>query len=133
MKNDPVRRRSSKTWYSVRFVFVHTPADPRELTTYEERITVWLARSVEEAFKRAEIEAKAYVQTLDPQRWALHEVGLEQSYLHVGDLGDGSEVFSLMRDSELSADAYLNAFFDTGHERQSSGDGRGGVGGGGAG
>ena len=118
MKNDPVRRRSSKTWYSVRFVFVHTLADPRELTTYEERITVWLARSVEEAFKRAEIEAKAYVQTLDPQRWALHEVGLEQSYLHVGELGDGSEVFSLMRSSRLSPDHYISMYTDTGTEPQ---------------
>ena len=118
MKNDPVRRRSSKTWYSVRFVFVHTPADPRELTTYEERITVWLARSVEEAFKRAEIEAKAYVQTLDPQRWTLHEVGLEQSYLHVGELGDGAEVFSLMRSSRLSPDHYISMYTDTGTEPQ---------------
>jgi len=30
----------------------------------------------------------------------------------------GSEVFSLLRNSDLQPDEYLNAFFDTGSERQ---------------
>jgi hypothetical protein len=112
-----VKRDLPKTWYSVRFIFVHTPADPAEPTTYQERITVWLASSVDEAFKRAEIEAKAYVQTLDPQRWALHEVALEQSYLHVGELGDGSEVFSQIRNSTLRPDQYISMYTDAGSHR----------------
>ena len=32
----------------------------------------------------------------------------------------GAEVFSLARDSELASDEYLDSFFDTGTERQSS-------------
>ncbi len=31
----------------------------------------------------------------------------------------GTEVFSLLRDSELKPEAYLDAFFDTGGEHQS--------------
>lgn len=31
---------------------------------------------------------------------------------------DGAEVFSLMRDSDLEPDDYLDAFFSTGNERQ---------------
>ena len=33
-------------------------------------------------------------------------------------LGDGAEVFSLMRDSDLTPHEYLDHFFDTGDERQ---------------
>lgn len=32
-------------------------------------------------------------------------------------LGDGVEVFSLIRDSDLGVDDYLNRFHDTGNER----------------
>jgi hypothetical protein len=32
----------------------------------------------------------------------------------------GAEVFSLMRDSELAPDDYIDRFFDTGQERQAS-------------
>ncbi|SCG64273.1 hypothetical protein GA0070213_10871 [Micromonospora humi] len=32
--------------------------------------------------------------------------------------GHGAEVYSLMRDSDLPAGAYLTRFFDTGDERQ---------------
>jgi len=36
----------------------------------------------------------------------------------------GAEVFSLLRESDLEPDAYLDAFFDTGTERQTeSGEG----------
>jgi hypothetical protein len=31
---------------------------------------------------------------------------------------DGSEVFALMRDSELSSDEYLDTYFSTGTERE---------------
>jgi hypothetical protein len=34
--------------------------------------------------------------------------------------GQGAEIFSLLRDSELEPDEYLDAFFDTGTEREAS-------------
>jgi hypothetical protein len=44
--------------------------------------------------------------------------GLAQAYLLFDEVGDGAEVFSLLRTSNLDPDAYLDRYFDTGHERQ---------------
>ena len=51
-------------------------------------------------------------------------LNLAQVCLLPGHPTSGAEVFSLIRDSELPTDQYLDAFFDTGSERQSSWDGR---------
>lgn len=52
-----------------------------------------------------------------------HEyVGLAQAFLLSEDPAvDGAEVFSLIRDSNLDPDAYLDRFFDTGQEHQTDG------------
>ncbi|WGX98091.1 hypothetical protein [Nocardioides sp. L-11A] len=42
---------------------------------------------------------------------------LFQSYEMYDAPGEGAEVFSLMRSSELNPDDYLDTFFDTGDER----------------
>jgi hypothetical protein len=44
--------------------------------------------------------------------------GLAQAYKLFDPPVDGAEVFSLIRDSQLAPDDYLNTFFDTGSERQ---------------
>jgi pentatricopeptide repeat protein len=43
---------------------------------------------------------------------------LAQGYAMVDEPEHAAEVFSLMRDSDLATDAYLDRFFDTGDERQ---------------
>ncbi len=113
-----MKRDVPKAWYSVRFLFVHTPIDPNEPTGFEERITVWHATSVDDAFARAEAEAKQYVQTLDPSLWSHHEVALEQSYWMVTELGDGAEVFAQLRKSPLRPDQYISMFADVGSSEQ---------------
>ena len=47
-------------------------------------------------------------------------LGLAQVYSLADDPGHGAELFSLLRDSQLQPDAYLDAFFNTGEERQGS-------------
>jgi hypothetical protein len=98
-------------WYAVRCIFEWRPG------TYEERITLWSCGSFEDAVERAEQEAHEYVNMAALQGY----VGLAQAYL-VGEEqpGDGEEVFSLLRDSELSPHQYASTFFDTGQERTSS-------------
>jgi hypothetical protein len=44
-------------------------------------------------------------------------LGLAQSYQLSAEPGDGVEVLSLMRDSELEPEQYLDAYFATGSER----------------
>jgi len=83
---------------------------------YEERITLWLAASAEEAIERAEVEAIEYAGAIEesPDTY----LGIAQSYRLADTPGDGAEAFSLMRSSVLETDEYLDAFFDTGTERQ---------------
>jgi hypothetical protein len=82
--------------------------------TYEERVTLWRAPSHDGAIERAEAEARDYAAVLAPAEY----LGLAQSYRLSDAPADGVEVFSLLRDSELTPSDYLNAFFDTGSERQ---------------
>lgn len=105
-------------WYSVRCVFAVGWPPEAVGETYEERITLWRAQSAEEAVARAETEAKEYAATIEdgPSTYT----GLAQCYRLDDEPGDGAEVFSLMRDSKLSPDDYLDRFFDTGSERQVS-------------
>ena len=79
---------------------------------------MWRAGSFEEAVARAEAEAAEYASVVAeaPDEY----LGLAQAYRLVDGPGDGTEVFSLVRESELGARAYLGRFFDTGAERQGS-------------
>ena len=96
-------------WFAVRCVFRWT-----QPPTYEERITLWQAESLDDAIARAEAEALAYAKRRNSEY-----LEMAQAYW-IGSVppADGSEVFSLMRDSELDPDDYLDTFYDTGRERQ---------------
>lgn len=106
-------------WYAVRCVFSHpTAEDPSAEqessgAAYEERITLWRATSGAEAIARAEVEAQEYVADLGEESEYL---GLAQAYQLDDDPVDRAEVFSLMRESELSPKEYLETFFSTGSE-----------------
>src|SRR5207248_2714888 len=82
---------------------------------YEERITVWRAGTLDEAIALAEADARDYAETLPPNEY----LGLAQAYEMADSLEQGADVFSLIRESHLQACDYLDAFFDTGSERQS--------------
>ncbi|MET8048433.1 hypothetical protein ABZU75_12620 [Streptosporangium sp. NPDC005286] len=97
-------------WYTVRCVFRWgAPHD-----TYEERVTLWRAGSFDEAIVMAEREAARYATGT-----AFEYLGLAQAYRLPDDVIEpGTEVFSLLRDSDLEPEEYLSTFFDTGDERQ---------------
>ncbi|RNL64326.1 DUF4288 domain-containing protein [Nocardioides marmoriginsengisoli] len=106
-------------WYAVRCVF-GSEADNEDETTYEERITLWQATSADEAIERAEVEALAYAASIEEVE--VNYLGLAQCFHLFDDPSDGAEIFSLMRDSELEPDDYLDTFFDSGDERTSHED-----------
>jgi hypothetical protein len=92
-------------WFAVRHVIKNEDA-------YEERITLWRADSFEDAVARAEAEAAEYA-------WEGTEpLQLYQAYLLPDEPGDGAEVFSLIRRSQLPPRDYLGTFFETGSEVQ---------------
>jgi plasmid replication initiation protein len=99
-------------WYAVRSVF-QTPGETDH--AYEERITLWQASTSDEALSRAEAEAEEYAEFAD----VVHLSGFAQVYpLADAPPRDGTEVFSLVRDSALPSNAYVDRFFVTGQERQ---------------
>ncbi|MBN9174152.1 MAG: hypothetical protein J0I70_08365 [Microbacterium sp.] len=94
--------------YSVRAIFRHG-------RVYEERLVLHFALSAADALRLAEREAHEYADALGNCEY----LGLLQAYeLPNGRLEEGSELFSLLRESDLEAADYLTSFFDTGHELQ---------------
>ena|SRR5260221_3627673 len=95
-------------WFAVRHVIENEGS-------FEERITLWRATSEDEAISRAGAEASSYIGMVGGSL-----LGLFQCYRAGEPPTDGSEVFSLIRRSDLAASRYLDAFFDTGTELQRS-------------
>ncbi len=109
------------TSYTVRCVFECPRASFNTLKhLYEERITLWRAECEDEALDKATAEAEAYAKKND-----FRYCGLAQSFWMFTDTDlDGVEVFSLLRESDLGVDQYLDSFFSSGHERQRTEDRR---------
>lgn len=98
-------------WFSVRCVFQFSEG------TFEERVTIWQADDFDGAIRLAEEEAEEYACALDDSSEAEY-LGLAQAFKLFDEPGHGAEVFSLLRDSNLEGDQYIQAFFDTGSEHQ---------------
>ena len=80
---------------------------------YEERITLWVANDFDEAVALAEEEAREYAS--DGGEY----LGLCQAYGLVDSVEkSGVEVFSLLRQSDLDPEEYVDAFFATGEEHE---------------
>jgi hypothetical protein len=99
--------------FSVRCLFLWAPrSDQAAKNLYEERITLWNTSDIEQAIKLAEVEARGYASEGD------RYLGVAQAYALYDDItAEGTEVFSLLRESDLEPDAYVSAFFKTGKER----------------
>jgi hypothetical protein len=100
-------------WYAVRSVIRLNSTETESSRPYEERITLWKAKSFEEAIDRAEAETIEYAEGLGE-----YVVEFGQSYALVDEPGDGTEIFSLLRDSDLEPRPYVATYFATGAERQ---------------
>src|ERR1700722_14317717 len=97
-------------WFSVRCVFAWSGWEGRP---FEERITLWRARSLDHAIELAEREAGEYA-----AEHGFEYLQLSQAYeiTEGSEIGHGTEGFSLLRDSDLAPDDYLDSFFSTGRE-----------------
>lgn len=101
-------------WYSVRCIFrwFHDGSQ-----VYEERITLWQAENPGHAIAQAKADAAEYAEAVEAEF-----LGLSQCYELFDAVGNGAEVYSLVRGSDLPPAAYLTAFFDTGSERSMTSD-----------
>ena len=103
-----------KDSFAVRCFFLWDKrSDQEKRFLYEERITVWRAEKLDRAIALAESEAREYAS--DDSTF----LDFSQGYAMFDRCSEsGIEVYSLLRESDLEAEEYLNTFFDTGHERQ---------------
>ena len=88
---------------------------------YEERITIWNADSLDEAIALAEKEIERYMTEDSSKKEKMDSLGFYQAFAGFKDVSldlQGQEVFSLLRQSDLEPDDYLDKFFDTGDEHQ---------------
>jgi len=101
--------------YSVRCFFEWAPRpDMKKKHLYEERITIWNAEGIDQAIELAEQEADAYAKNIDAEY-----LGLAQGFYLFDKIdSSGTEVYSLLRESNLKPEKYLDHFFDTGNEHQ---------------
>lgn len=109
-----MKHQKTKNWFAVRcfFQFPHAPK-MRKKRLYEERITLWQAADIDEAIALAEQEATEYASNC-----ACKYLQVAQAFALFDDkIKQGTEFFSLFRESNKKADAYLDRFFTTGFER----------------
>jgi hypothetical protein len=101
--------------FSVRCIFRWKPRRGQvRKHLYEERITLWKARDIDEAIAFAEAEAQTYASDS-----GVEYLGLCQAYALVEEPeATAIEVSSLLRDSDLEPTRYLDAFFATGGEHE---------------
>lgn len=102
-------------WFGARTIYrvknSNTVTSPNNL--YEERVVLISANSLDEALAKAEKEAETYATDTD-----MSYLGYVNVFeLYHSKIEDGTEVYSLMRESELDGIAYIERFFDTGSER----------------
>ena len=106
----------SPEWYSAKTIYkTHTVEDGRPTTVFEERVVLFRATDSDDTIAKAEAEAAEYCRTSCGTEY----LGFLDVY-HVGDeaIGHGKEVYSLMRNSDLSNKDYLAHFYDDGKERR---------------
>jgi hypothetical protein len=102
-------------WYSAKTVCKHqTSRDGAPTKLFEERVILLQAVDFDDAIAKGEAEAHEYCRNLDGVTY----IGYVIVYrLFESVVGHGTEVFSLMRESELSNSDYLDHFYDDGKER----------------
>jgi hypothetical protein len=105
--------------YSVRCV-IRWPRRPdqKRKYLYEERITIWRAKNIDDAIEKAELEACRYMKGGSKKA----AEGVQAYWLSdsLGNFRNGAELFSLFRESDLPPGKYLTHYFLSGNERSRS-------------
>jgi len=101
----------SEPWYGVKLIYRLTGMSR---PSYEERVILIRASSDAEAIAEAERRSTKYEDD------TTHYTGYLMAFNIFDEsgpgIGEGVEVFSSIRYSDLDTDAYLNRFYDTGDE-----------------
>jgi hypothetical protein len=100
----------SKDWYSVRSIFrSDTTEDGKPRRAFEERVVLFRAESFDEALAKGEAEAKQYASDW-PHPKILNRI--VAFHIHDEDLREGDEVWSCIRDLDISDEEFHRRIFD---------------------
>ncbi len=107
---------NEREWYSVKCVFEIKLLTQTALSAvYEERIVVLKAISLDDAIKQGLDEAREYEQSVGDG--SIKYSGFISAYhTYEKEIAVKSEVFSMMRKSNLPLNEYLTHFYDDGNE-----------------
>jgi hypothetical protein len=103
---------NSEPWYGVRLIYRMTGCTK---PAYEERILIIRADGADAAILRAERLSRDSYES-DTTVYTGYAMAFHILDEDGGSLGDGVEVFSLIRGSGLDVNDYLDRFHDTGRE-----------------
>jgi len=102
-------------WYAAKTVSKHyCIEDGTPKTLFEERVVLLQATNFDDAIAKGETEAQEYCRALSDVVYTKY---IDVYRLCADTVGHGTEVFSLMRESDLSDKDYLDRFYDDGKER----------------
>lgn len=112
---------NTEPWYSVKCIFRHDKlvqnlnlSEEKGKTMYEERIVLFRANSFEEAIALGEAEARQYAE----RDSTLYYTGFIDAYhLFEREFASGSEVYSLMRQSNRATEEFIDHYYNDGTER----------------
>lgn len=106
----------NKEWYGAKMIFKHIGvSNCVKKNLYEERIILVQAVSFNDAIKEAELEATEYISYDDSTKYLefVNVFKLDEE----DKIGNRTEVYSIMRESDLESNDYLDKFYDTGFEK----------------
>jgi hypothetical protein len=99
----------SQDWYSVRSIFrSDLTEDGQPRRAFEERVVIFRAASLNEALAKGEAEAKRYASEWPLPKMLDHLVAFS---LRTDDLNEGEEVWSTIRDLNLTDADYLQRIY----------------------
>lgn len=108
---------NDEPWYCAKCLFqLHELSRQSGKPVYEERMVLLRAADFDEAIRKAEAEARDYAAGEDVEYLGYVHV----YHIYDAEPGDGTEVFSLMRTTDLPPEAYIEHYHDDGMENGSN-------------
>jgi hypothetical protein len=102
---------AKEPWYGVRCLFRDS-----QNGHYEERTIIVQANSHDEAIEKAEKEASDYCKSIGDIEYQNYA---DTFHIFSENITDGTEVFSLIRKTQIAKDDYIDQYLDTGLENRS--------------
>jgi hypothetical protein len=100
-------------WFGVKTILIHLHESDSTLRVYEESVLLVKADNFDDAIASAERIVRKNCSVL-----SCEDSGFYNAFEITDDkLSNGVEVYSIMRESKIEIDKYLDKFYDTGFER----------------